>query len=391
MGQQINLGFINPNFSQKAMIYGLAKHLPKNKFRITLLQPSYNMLITGKSRIFEKNFNIIFFPSYSFPKIDYTIPIFSEELKLLIKLKYYDILHVGDYFYPTCIPPLMSNRNGNASMILSVNALPGFNWRFGLKIVDITAKAYTYSIGKLILNHYDKIIAIYNKLSEDLKRLGVPSHKISMIHNGVDCEKYKKVDQCQLIELKKQLKIQDNEKVILFVGRLTKVKRVEYVIKLTKKLINDGHNIKTIIIGDGPYHKNYVEQANGYMNRIIFKRWISPTKLPLYYAIADVVVLTSISEGLPNVLLEAAAAGKPVVSTNVGGISDIVIHNKTGFLVNPLDFDLFYKSANKLLTDSDLREEFSKNASIHVKMNFNWEIAVKKYENLCNEVLKSKV
>ena len=381
--RHLRLCFINPTRAPKAMIYGLAKHLPKRKFRVTILQPSYR----GFNRYYTpEGIKVVSFPSLFFPKISYTLPFIPEGLRTLLKLRNYDIIHVGDYFYPTSIPPLISNRRGTNAMILSINALPGYSWRFGSMLVDLAAKGYTYSIGKQILSSYDKIVALYNELSEDLRRLGISSRKICVIPNGVDVERFQNIDQAYCDKLRKRLSIHNNERIVLFVGRLAKVKRVDLVIRLAKKFSQEGQRIKTIIVGEGAYRNSYEQLAQSERG-VIFIGGVSPTVVPAFYALADVVVLPSLSEGLPNVLLEASAAGKPAIATNVGGVSDIIVNGKTGFLIGQSDFDSFYNFTKLILADQALKKELGHNAVVHIKKKFSWRTIVEKYERLYEELL----
>jgi len=380
----LNICLINPTLMCRHMIYGLAKNLPESKYEITILHPT-KLQKTYKE--FEKNIKIIYYPSFIFPKIDYTIPIFSKKLEILANLKDNDIIQVGDYFYPTAIPPLISFRNESIPKILSINALPGYNWRFGNKIIDSIAGIYTYSIGNKIINSYDKIVAIYNKLGEDTKKLGIDRKKIEVIHSGVDIERFKKVDKSLCDKIRKKFYINENDKVILYVGRLTQVKRVEIVIKLAKKF--KGEKVKFIIVGDGSLLNFYKKFASNDKN-IIFTGWVDKTIIPAFYLISNVLILPSLSEGLPNVLLECAASGKPAISMNINGIPDIIKHGKTGFLVDPYDFESLYKYTKIILNDKDIQDKLGKNAFNKVKNKFSWKNIIKKYEKLYKDVLKEE-
>lgn len=367
------------------MIYGLARNLPKSKYEITILHPSRSKQTIRK---WEEEIEVIYFPSFFLPNVNYTLPLIPEALKILSNLIDYDIIQVGDYFYPTSIPPLLSSRDKSKPTVLTINALPGYSWKYGSKIIDFAARMYTYSIGQKILDGYDKIITIYNKLREDLQRFGVPAKKICNIYNGVDVERFQKIDFFFKDRVKKRLSIRDDEKVILFVGRLSKVKNIGFVIALAQKLRAEGQRIKTIIVGEGVYRSHY-EHMTRKNDGVIFTGWVSSDYLPVLYSIANVVVLPSSSEGLPNVLLEASASGKPVVASNVNGVPEIVIHNKTGLLVKQDDFNSFYQSTKFILDDLDMQEKFGRNARSHIKNTFNWQNIVTKYDILYDELLSS--
>jgi glycosyltransferase involved in cell wall biosynthesis len=222
-------------------------------------------------------------------------------------------------------------------------------------------------------------------MSKEVENLGVPTGRISTIPNGVDLETFRLIP--DLHEMRTKLSIEENDKVLLFIGRLAQVKRVEIIIALTKLLLKDGFNIKTIIVGDGPCRDYYEKLAEPIRSNVIFTGWLHRKQTFKYYHIADVFVLPSLSEGLPTVLLEASAAGKPSVASNVNGISDIVVHGETGYLVERLDINSYVQHVKTLLTDDDLARRMGARAAEYVKENFNWDVILDKYEKLYREIL----
>ncbi|RLB88837.1 MAG: hypothetical protein DRH10_06960 [Deltaproteobacteria bacterium] len=235
------------------------------------------------------------------------------------------------------------------------------------------------------MNSYDKLIIYYKNLIEDALLLGVPKNNIRIIPTGIDFDKFS--NDINIFEIKEKLGINTNEKVLLFVGRLSLVKRIDVIIKLTKILLNDGFNIKTIIVGDGDYKLYYKKLAQTVETNIIFTGNVPCNEINKYYAIADVFILPSLSEGLPRVLLEASACGKPVVASKTGGVPDITIDGKTGFLVEPESIDSFEHYVKLLLTDERLSRKMGINAYKHVKNKFSWSGIVEKYEKLYKELI----
>ena len=372
--------FLNPTIQRRNMIYGLAKNLPVRKYEITILQPTFAKKTSEK---YEGKIKIINYPSIIIPKISYTIPIIPNKLGILSNIKDSDIIQVGDYFYPTSILPLISLRNESMLKILSINALPGYNWICGSRMIDFYAKGYTFSIGKKILNGYDKIVAIYNKLGEDAKKLGVDPKKINIIHSGVEVDRYQKVEKSLCDNIRNRFAINDNDKIILFIGRLSQVKRIELIIKLAKKF--SGEKVKTLLVGDGPL-LNFHRELAGNDKNIIFTGRVPKNITSAFYSISNVFILPSISEGFPNVLLECAASHKPAISTNVNGIPEIIHHGETGFLVDPNDFDSLYEYTKLILENKDLEDELGRNAFYNVYKKFSWKATVEKYEKLYSEL-----
>lgn len=356
-------------------------YLSRRGHEITIIYPDL------KRRTFEKNgIKRISFKACFLPKIHYTIPNIIEEYNILInklKKENYDIIQACDYDYLTSLGPILIKKRFDTPILLTTDAFPGVSWFYGNKFVDLVGKIYTNSLGQFILNSYDKLLFLYKDLSRQAIFFGIEGEKIHVIPNGVDFEQFNANINGSII--RSYLDVKEDEKIILFVGRLALVKRVDILIESTKILSKYGYKIRTIIIGDGPYKEMYKRMA-GKDKNILFLGRICKNDLPAYYAASDIFVLPSLSEGLPTVLLEAAASGKPIVASNVGGISDIVRHKSTGFLVEPGDVMSFVYYIKLLLDDENLAYMMGYNACKHAKRNFNWDGIIEKYENIYRNV-----
>ena len=174
-------------------------------------------------------------------------------------------------------------------------------------------------------------------LKRRLEEEGVNSQKIHVIYNGVDCEQFQPLaqDVCR-----QKLKIPNDGPVLLYVGNLVPVKGVEDLLSafgiLRHKL---GVRATLMMVGDGCLRKKLETQAHKLNLEAGAIRWtgnIPPTEIATYMSAADVVCLASHSEGVPNVLLEANACGRPFVATNVGGIPEITVP-ENGLLVPAQD------------------------------------------------------
>jgi glycosyltransferase involved in cell wall biosynthesis len=316
------------------------------------------------------------------------LPSFHKQLRLLgefVEKAGYQIIQACDYYYLPSIAPILVKRRRKVPIVLTSNTFPGYSWFYGQKIVDTFAKTYTYSIGKWILESYDRLILLYTRAARDAERFGISPERILTIPNGVDFENFKL--SLDADEMRTSLSIAEDEKVLLFVGRLSRVKRVEILIKLTQQLLKEGVHIKTIIVGDGPLRPFYEKLAAPIQKHIIFTGWLKRRQTYKYFPIADVFVLPSMSEGLPTVLLDACAAGKPSVASNVNGVPDIVVHGETGYLVENSDVNAYMQYVKRLLTNEDLARRMGAQATKHVKENFNWDVIVDKYEKLYQGIL----
>lgn len=189
-----------------------------------------------------------------------------------------------------------------------------------------------------------------------------PGKRIEVIPNGVDIKKDRS----------------SGDKIV-YIGNLSERKGVEYLIEAMK-----GVDAELLVVGDGP-KRLYLESIAG--DNVRFVGRASHDEVGNYFKKAKIFVLPAKKgEGLPNVILEAMTFGIPVVSTNIAGISDVVEHGKTGFLVNPRDSTGLRKYIKRLLDDDRLRREMSSNCLIEVR-KYSWESMIKRLEKVYGELI----
>jgi glycosyltransferase involved in cell wall biosynthesis len=189
---------------------------------------------------------------------------------------------------------------------------------------------------KLIYKRADWIIAIDRLCYKKAIKNGA-EEKTKLLMNAIDTKKYKP-DGTSRQSKRQEYGIEPEKYVILFVGRIEKTKGVFRLISCISHLNSKKVNYRIFFAGDGSYlqnAKNYIEEK--YLkNFVTFLGRVDHEKLPLYYNMADVLVLPSDMEGVPMVILESLSCGTPVVASRVGGIPDIVKHGQNGFLVDDL-------------------------------------------------------
>jgi glycosyltransferase involved in cell wall biosynthesis len=166
------------------------------------------------------------------------------------------------------------------------------------------------------------IVAVSHDISTHLQRLGIPESKIRVIHDGVDTSQFYPGDQA-LARIK--LGITNAGPHLLFVGNLVHVKGIDRLLDTIRTLHQEGMNCTLHIIGQGPLLESLKEAVDrvGLKESVLFHGAKPHHELPDWYRAADIFVLPSRSEGVPNVLLEASACGTPWVATAVGGIPEI--------------------------------------------------------------------
>lgn len=237
-------------------------------------------------------------------------------------------------------------------------------------------------LDKLTSKWCKKIICSSNAIKNSVqKKTGISKDKFIVIHNGIDIQKYIKAKKAKLNIAKKFL-------VIGCVANLRKEKGHKYLIKAAKKVVDKIPNCIFLLVGDGKLRKDLekqIEELNLKKN-ILFLG--SRKDIPNLMKAMDVFVLPSISEGFGIVLVEAMASGVPVVATKVGGIPEIVVENKTGYLVNPKDSSNLTNKMTELLKSSSLRKRFSSTGIKRAKNKFTIQRYVNEHEKIYKSLIE---
>ncbi len=228
-----------------------------------------------------------------------------------------------------------------------------------------------------------------------------PSKKTFLIPLGLDLDAFYHQQEIKRKVFREKFIIKDNEIVIGIVGRLAPIKNhcmfinaINEVLKTTTK------KIRVLIIGDGDERINIMKQLsklniavnyfpeNNLPQIVTLTSWL--TKMDEVFAGLDIVALTSLNEGTPVSLIEAQAACKPIITTDVGGVRDIVLENDTAFITATEDMDGFAKALLQLIENDKLRNEMGKNGYSHVKTKFDKIRLVNDMQDLYKKLLKDK-
>lgn len=174
-----------------------------------------------------------------------------------------------------------------------------------------------------VLELADGIIGVSENLRQKLSSLGVPPEKLHVVPRGVDTTRFCTGDKAAARD---RLGIREQANIVLWVGRMVPVKGLDVLLNAVEILHREGVSLRLILIGDGPLRHSMETKVreSGLSNVVSFLGSVSHDRLPDWYRAADVTVLSSHSEGVPNVLRESLACGTPFVATNVGGVSELL-------------------------------------------------------------------
>ena len=231
----------------------------------------------------------------------------------------------------------------------------------------------------------DRVIAVSQGSKEDiLKYYNIPEEKAEVIYNGIDLNQYQKTDRNIA---RKKYGIEG--KYILFVGRISRQKGITYLIDAVKYLPKD---IKVVLCASSPDTQEVLEEVEQkvklYDNIIWINKMVEKEEIIELYSNAEVFVCPSIYEPFGIINLEAMACKTPVVASATGGIKEVVVHEETGFLVEPGNSEELAKYINILLNNKDLAVKFGENGRKRVEGMFSWESIAKKTYEMYKDVIE---
>lgn len=230
----------------------------------------------------------------------------------------------------------------------------------------------------------DVVTAVSTSLKDQTLELIQPNQTIETVYNFVDEREYYPRDGR---ELREAFGIEPDEKVLVHVSNFRKVKHVPDVINTfikTRKYVKS----KLLLIGDGPEKHEAMQLAKQtpYGEDILFLG--KQENLAELYAMADLKLLMSEKEAFGLVLLEAMACGVPGIGTRIGGIPEVICHEKNGYIVELGDTDQAAHHAISLLLDDEKLQLFRKRAIQSVQDRFHSEKIVEQYEALYEKVIQ---
>ena len=271
----------------------------------------------------------------------------------------YDIVHTHGYF---------------ADIVGSVTShllnIPHIATCHGFISNDINLKIYK-KIDKYSLRYCKRVIAVSRQIRRELLDEGIKESNVITIANAVDYTIGDNEIAAFRIERKIQLAVQEDEIIIGYVGRLSKEKGIEYLIRAGEILKKKNILFKILIVGEGNMRNELESEAYrmGLKDIILFTGFL--TDVDRWLPVFDVFVLPSMTEGTPLALLEAMLYGIPVVASNVGGVPEIVKSEYNGILVNPGDTKGLADAICLLCENRELRTTLGKEARETVQTRYN--------------------
>jgi glycosyltransferase involved in cell wall biosynthesis len=271
------------------------------------------------------------------------------------------------YFYPDGVVaswlgkklniPVVITARGSDINIIPKNKIAGKRIKKALMSVDASA-------------------AVSQALADEMVKIAPSAKKPIVLRNGVDLDFFNP----EATRPPLPFKLNDDESLLLSVGNLIDLKGHHLVIEALTLL----PKIKLIIIGEGTKRQELQHLVNklSLQDRVFFTGNIQQHELPGYYALANLLVLASSREGMPNVLLEALACGTPVIATNVGGSAEVIIDSSAGELISQRNAESIACSVNSVLSRKPEPAQIKKLAQ-----QFSWQQVSEKQYSLFDRLI----
>ncbi len=232
------------------------------------------------------------------------------------------------------------------------------------------------------------ITACSPTLADSAIQLGAPRERVHMIPWGADPAKFQ-VEGAS-VELRKQLNATPKDLIIMAAGRLVGKKGFDRLVRAMPEVLASVPNARLVILGEGPERfslERLIDELalNG---KILLPGNVAWTEMPNYLAASDVFVMPSVRDvtgnfdGLPTVILEAMAAGKPVIATHVGGISLAVQENETGILVDEASPEQLSRALIRLLRSDEERTRLGCAGRARIERELNWMNVARRFDSV---------
>jgi glycosyltransferase involved in cell wall biosynthesis len=249
------------------------------------------------------------------------------------------------------------------------------------------------ALDRRLLRFMDRVVCVSEAQAVRVRRVGVPHERILVIHNAIQPDRFEAPDPAYRHQLdaylperepapNRQTAPEDRKRLILAAGRLSPEKGFGVLVQAARHLIDADPGIRVILFGDGLLRDALLRQVAdaGLAGRFVLAGFRADLDCLLPFA--DVVVQSSFTEGLPNLVLEACAAGVPVVATAVGGTPEIIEDGASGYLVAPGDSAALARQIRDILDSEEKRQAMGRRGRQRVIEHFSFARQALSYQRL---------
>jgi glycosyltransferase involved in cell wall biosynthesis len=237
------------------------------------------------------------------------------------------------------------------------------------------------AIDRYLLRWVDRVVCVSEGQAVKVRQAGVPDENVCVIRNAIRAERFahRNTDSREVLQ---SLFPTRRRLIVGAAGRLSPEKGFDVLIRAAVRIARDDRSIGFVVFGEGPQRAELTERIRGAGIEDVFVLAGHRKDLDELLPHLDVSVLPSYTEGLPNVVLEAMAAGVPVVATAVGGTPEVVTNDETGYLVPPGDATELAAQMARLLECEANRRRFGAKGRLQVQERFSFATQARAYLDL---------
>jgi len=293
-----------------------------------------------------------------------------REIQRLVRARGIDLMHT--HGYKADIYGYLAARSEDTPLVATCH-----NWLAG----GAALAAYNF-LDRMALKRFDAVCAVSPAIAQELVSLGLHRERVTVIPNGIDVTAFDATPIARHEPAQGEAR-----QVVGIVARLDLQKGFDYLLRAVASLRGSFPALRLLIVGEGPDREAIEQMVRRYDLGEVVTMAGQQTDMPAAYASMDIFVLPSLNEGLPMTLLEAMAAGKPIIATRVGAIATVIADQETGLLIAPADGAGLTHALRQLLADSGLRRRLGRNGRAKVAQNFTAGAMVQKYRDVYKQVL----
>lgn len=238
----------------------------------------------------------------------------------------------------------------------------------------------------------DAFISVCDSLTEQYVAAGIaPRDRFTTVYSGMDVDPFLNPPRAR-DEVRNELGLADEHVAVAKVARLFHLKGHKFLIEAARSIVDRCPDVRFVLIGDGILRKEFEQQieSTGLSDHFIFTGLVPPTRIPELINACDIVAHTSEWEGLARVLPQGLIAGKPVVSYDVDGAREVVIHNETGFLLPVEEIGGLADAIVQLVESPDLRVRLGQTGRQRFTDIFRHQTMTERISDVYAQVLKSR-
>ena len=316
-------------------------------------------------------------PTFS-DNIRYAINAFQKG-RNIIKNETIDIIHSNN-FSPALAGSLLSTFTKTPHITTIHDIFSVYDkdfwkkWTSQANVSNTNARLVPFFEKLMIKFKFDCIHTVSDATKEDIQKIGTKK-PIHIIPNCIQ-------DEQQIITESKKTQF-------VYLGRLVFYKNVEVILKSFKTVTKEFPDVTLIIAGDGPHKSSLIELVKelDIDNNITFSGYVAPEQKKKLLAESNALLFPSIIEGFGLVMLESWQQNRPVITSNIPPMSDIVEHNKTGILVDPYDEKKWAEAIIQLIKDPDSSDQMGKEGNLTLKTKYNETIFYQNIMKMYNDTL----